>query len=387
MAVKPGMGRKSASKNPPILSHEFVIQNHADIVSCVVMVFLIGLMVQATTPIASLFITLHHNVSGVEPTREVPRGEPFLYESGWKDACVVFFYSLVCIVMHAIVQEYFLDKISKRFHLSKSKLSSLNESGQYIIFHIMTAVWGADVIVREGFIWNIALLWDAYPVHPMSFVLKLWWVVQASYWIHTLPELYFQRIKREEWAPKIRRAVANFAFVALAYGFKFQRIGVCLITLHAFGEVIAHTTRLNSILRNDKEDSIARALNFINSAAFVGVRLLTTVLSVLTFWYGLGGSPASGAAGAQPIYFRVSALVTVGALQVYLMYNFITQQIALRRETSKALSQQKSKKEKKEKVKKEKVKRSSVEESDLPEVDQNTNKNIRLRAAAAAKTK
>jgi translocating chain-associated membrane protein 1 len=43
MALK---GRKSSSKNPPILSHEFVIQNHADIVSCIAMVFVIGLMVQ-----------------------------------------------------------------------------------------------------------------------------------------------------------------------------------------------------------------------------------------------------------------------------------------------------------------------------------------------------
>lgn len=58
---------------------------------------------------ASLFISLHHNISGIEATRETPKGEPFLYESGWKDACSVFFYSLVCIVMHAIVQEYLLD--------------------------------------------------------------------------------------------------------------------------------------------------------------------------------------------------------------------------------------------------------------------------------------
>jgi translocating chain-associated membrane protein 1 len=43
MALK---GRKTSSKNPPILSHEFVIQNHADIVSCIAMVFVIGLMVQ-----------------------------------------------------------------------------------------------------------------------------------------------------------------------------------------------------------------------------------------------------------------------------------------------------------------------------------------------------
>lgn len=139
MGVKPVIGRK-ANKNPPILSHEFVIQNHADIVSCVVMVFLVGLMVQvsvgrchvnqncipficcflllwytlltvlqSTSPVASLFISLHHNVSGTEPTKDLPKGEPFLYDAGWKDACAVFFYSLVCIVMHAILQEYLLD--------------------------------------------------------------------------------------------------------------------------------------------------------------------------------------------------------------------------------------------------------------------------------------
>lgn len=40
--------RKSSNKNPPVLSHEFIIQNHADIVSCVAMVFVVGLMVQVS---------------------------------------------------------------------------------------------------------------------------------------------------------------------------------------------------------------------------------------------------------------------------------------------------------------------------------------------------
>jgi hypothetical protein len=41
-------GSKKDKKNPPILSHEFVIQNHADIVSCVAMVFVVGLMMQVS---------------------------------------------------------------------------------------------------------------------------------------------------------------------------------------------------------------------------------------------------------------------------------------------------------------------------------------------------
>lgn len=48
MAIKAGMGRKSSNKNPPFFSHEFVIQNHADIVSCIAMIFVVGIMLQVS---------------------------------------------------------------------------------------------------------------------------------------------------------------------------------------------------------------------------------------------------------------------------------------------------------------------------------------------------
>ncbi|XP_026493735.1 translocating chain-associated membrane protein 1 [Vanessa tameamea] len=377
MGVKPAIGRKS-NKNPPFFSHDFVIQNHADIVSCVVMVFLVGLMVQSTSPVASLFISLHHNVTGVEPSRETPRGEPFLYETGWKDACAIFFYSLVCIVMHAILQEYLLDKISKKFHLSKSRLSALNESGQLIIFQLMTLVWGGDAILREGFIFNISLLWDGYPNHPMSFLLKLWWIVQASYWIHTIPELYFLRIKKDEWSGRIRHAIVAFAFLAMAYCFQFQRVGVCLVVLHSLSEFVSHTYRLNNILRGEKEDYLDKIMGLLNGIVFVVVRLCSLVLGVLTFYFGV--------AGAAPLLLRVGALSVLVSFQVYLMFNFISEAIKERQE-ARQLGQARPKKEKKEKPKKEKVKKIHNEDSDLPEVDQNTNKTLRQRQAATAKTK
>ena len=42
------MRRTRTNKNPPVFSHEFFIQNHADIVSCIAMVFVIGLMFQVS---------------------------------------------------------------------------------------------------------------------------------------------------------------------------------------------------------------------------------------------------------------------------------------------------------------------------------------------------
>lgn len=46
--LRMSIGGKKDKKNPPILSHEFIIQNHADIVSCVAMVFVVGLMMQVS---------------------------------------------------------------------------------------------------------------------------------------------------------------------------------------------------------------------------------------------------------------------------------------------------------------------------------------------------
>ncbi|CAG0909064.1 unnamed protein product, partial [Cyprideis torosa] len=98
------------NKNPPVFSHEFVIQNHADIVSCVAMVVVVGLMFQVSSPIASIFVAVQHNLT--DPTASSPRDEPPLvmtYGYGTKDMAAIFFYTLTVIIAHAVLQEYCLD--------------------------------------------------------------------------------------------------------------------------------------------------------------------------------------------------------------------------------------------------------------------------------------
>ena len=113
MAVK----RRTTNKNPPILSHDFIIQNHADIVACIAMVFVVGLMFQVTSPFASLFIALHHNIS-IPISGPAGAHELVFYTSGVKDIPAIFFYLLIAIVMHQIIQEYLLDKVNELLAMS-----------------------------------------------------------------------------------------------------------------------------------------------------------------------------------------------------------------------------------------------------------------------------
>jgi len=319
MAIKPIRNQKN--KNPPFLSHEFVIQNHADIISCVAMVFVVGLMLQATSAVASIFIALHHSVEGQDPTPENPRGEPYFYEAGWKDSCAVFFYTLICIIMHAILQEYVLDKISKKLHLSKFKLSRFNESGQLVVFYAMSFIWGLEVIFREKYIGNLSKLWDEFPTHPMGFLHKLFFIIQLSYYLHMLPELYFQKIKREDQQPKIIHSIVGFSIIAIAYILGFQRVSVILLSLHYFSEFISHTFLLIDIF--DKDEKLSK-LRFINNTLFVTTRFGTMVLAFLVLFYGIGNTEYASRG--------LIGLVMIFASQGYLIYHFLTVLLKTKRE-------------------------------------------------------
>ncbi|XP_034252703.1 translocating chain-associated membrane protein 1 [Thrips palmi] len=384
MPIKP----RKASKSPAILSHEFFIQNHPDIVSCIAMVFIIGLMIQATSSLAFTFIGIHHNVTQ-SPEFQDPNDGPLdvLYTYGIKDLCTIFYYCLICIIMHAILQEYFLDKVTKKLHLSKAKHSKFNESGQLLVFYLISIVWGIDIILRQNLLLNVTSLWEGYPHSTMMFTFKFYFIVQLSYWVHCFPELYFQKVKREEMSEHIQTATLGIVAISAIYLLNLNRVGICLLTLHYMSEALYHVARIVDYL--DKDDNGSKGTHMASNSMFVLVRLGSIILSVLTFWYGLALSDnqiinvAEGNFNTKTV--RLSVLASICAIQAYFMWNFITEQLQQMRE-QKALdasSKPKAKIDKKtvKKIKKEEKR----EDDDLPEVDQNTKKTLRTRAAAKAK--
>jgi len=378
MVMKP---RKTSSKNPPILSHEFVIQNHADIVSCVAMVFVVGLMFQTTQPLASLFIAMHHNATPVE---ELTYGTEMRYTTGLKDVCAVFFYTLIAVVVHAVIQEYLLDKIKTKLHLSKVKMSKFNESGQLLMFYLTAVLWGGDVILREGLLTNISALWKDYPVIHMTFLFKFFFIIQISYWLHLYPELYFQKIKREDMPARITYASIYLVAVTAAYVLNFTRLALCLLVLHYISEAVFHVARL---LRFAEKDSVSLKVFSVWNLMFIVTRLASIILSILTFWFGLADNEAAG------FPLRVVSLAFVVALQGYMMQRFITFHLGRHRENAavNAAALAEAKKAKQDKKAKKAAKRdelakknSEQELSELPEVDQNT-KSLRSRVIKTSK--
>ena len=108
--------------------------------------------------------------------------------------------------MHQIVQEYLLDKVNRKLHLSKVntltsslngggcfyqikrnlmelffqvKHTKFNESGQLLAFYLVSLVWAGDIVLRENLL-SIRTLWEGYPHTNMTFMFKFFFIVQAS---------------------------------------------------------------------------------------------------------------------------------------------------------------------------------------------------------------
>jgi translocating chain-associated membrane protein 1 len=376
MAVK---GKKSG-KTPPIFSHEFVIQNHADIVSCVAMVFVLGLMFQVTSPLATVFIALHHNVS--VPMEVAPGNfmDVTQYTPGIKDVPAIFFYLLIAVVIHAIIQEYLLDKANKKLHLSKIKHAKFDESGQLLSFYLISLFWAGDILMKEN-MFSVASLWDGYPHNSMTYMFKFFFIIQIAYWLHIFPELYFQKVKKEDMPAKIQYACLYLAFIVPAYMMRFTRVCLVLLFIHYAVEAVYHTCRILSYL---EKSSLAQKIFKLGDMMFVLGRLGSVILAVLTFWYGLAKMPleqqvldlATGNFNTGLI--RLNCLIAVCALQAFLMYKFIIFQVQRRREMkssggTSAAAAAKARKSQQERAKARKEKRENKEdEDDRPEVDQDS---------------
>ncbi|CAK8683468.1 translocating chain-associated membrane protein 1-like [Clavelina lepadiformis] len=329
-----GMPRKKP-KNPPVMSHEFVIQNHADILACVAIVIVLGLVSEATAKISRLFIFLQYGIvkNATEGEKELNEYQASEYERGIFDIFTVMFAALMIAVVHAVIQEYFLDKISRKLHLSKTKNSKFNESGQIVVWCIVSAGWAIHQLIQSGFFQNLASLWEGYPHSIMKWENKLFLIAQIAYWVHMYPELYFQKARKEEVPARVQYYSLHLAFIAGAYILHFWRVSVILMAMHYMAEGVFHASRM--LYYAEKNDIAKYGFKFWG-IVFPVVRLFTLVLGFLMFWFGLGRAENQGidfASGNYNSFFiRMTSLSSLCLLQAWLMWPFLQLQVRRRRE-------------------------------------------------------
>lgn len=66
---------------------------------------------------------------------------------------------------------------------------------------------------------DLKQVWTDYPeghAH-LAYITKFFWIIQLSYWLHVFPEIYFQKVKREDLSNRITYGALYLFFSAAAY--------------------------------------------------------------------------------------------------------------------------------------------------------------------------
>lgn len=357
------------------------------------MVAIAGLFFECTSPIALVFVALQHNVTLNDTASPGDLGsQSVLYTYGVKDIFTIIFYALVSIVVHAVIQEYILDKLNRRMHLSKVKHSKFNESGQLLIFYAASAAAGYYILFKENYLNNISGLWESYPHSNLSFLVKLYFVLQIAYWIHCFPELYFQKVKKDEIWSRVQYYVIYLIFIVFGYLLNLSLLGLVLLTLHYTVEFLFHISRLFYFAEKFKvADTGFKVWNVV----FVLIRLFTITLAVLTLWYGLSKSSNDSidftAGNFNTLLVRINCLTAVFLLQAWIMWNFITfhlRRIRDRRETISATTKKSpSSPSSKNKKKSGRVEVEDSRSTDEASADEKVSENGQLKPRGIAKQK
>uniref|UniRef100_A0A674MFV4 Translocation associated membrane protein 2 n=1 Tax=Takifugu rubripes TaxID=31033 RepID=A0A674MFV4_TAKRU len=287
------MAFRRRNKSYPFFSQEFLIQNHADIVFSLVIFILIGLMFESTAKTAILFIQPQYN------------------------------YPMSLCVLDT--------KVIRRLHLSKSKNTKFNESGQLCVFHLVSSVWSFYILITEGYILHPSSLWENYPHVHLRFQVKFFYLTQLAYWLHALPELYFQKVRKEEISRQLQYISLYLLHIAAAYLLNMSRLGLVLLFLQYVSELGFHIARLFYFT-----DENHQKMFDMWAVSFVFTRMVTLTLMFLAVGFGLARAENPGldieAGNFNTVLIRMSVLLLVCLTQSWLLWKFIRFQLRRWRE-------------------------------------------------------
>lgn len=228
-------------------------------------------------------------------------------------------------------------------HLSKIKHSKFNESGQLLVFYVLSVAWSFALMHEDDYIGNFHKLWDAYPHNALTWRTKMFMIVQMSYWLHWYPELYLQKVKKEELADRITYISLYFVAVVGAYFMSFSPLAVVLLSIHYLGEAIFQATRLVYFA---EKNVIARYGFMVWNLMFPIVRLIISGMAIFILFLRLEATVVpridfnSGNFNTRGI--RLVCLAFIVLTQMWLLYRFVTFFLRHRRERSSRKSTKKT---------------------------------------------
>lgn len=161
--------------------------------------------------------------------------------------------------------------------------------------------------------------------------MKFFYLTQLAYWIHALPELYFQKVRKEEIPRQLQYISLYLLHILAAYLLNLTRVGLVLLFLQYLSETGFHLSRLFYFI-----DDNHNKLFEMWSVGFVLTRMITLTLMFLAVGFGLARSENQTldleTGNFNTLSIRLLVLFVVCFTQSWLLWKFFRFQLSRTRE-------------------------------------------------------
>ena len=131
-----------------------------------------------TTALRDFFLSTHAKLFPNEP-------KLLRYGKGWLDVCFMGFYIIVFSFLRQVITGHIFKPLAARWNLkTENKCVRFAEQGYALTYWGVMSIFGLYVMAFQDSWWyNLDHLWYQYPHWQMRPELKLYYLLQASYWL------------------------------------------------------------------------------------------------------------------------------------------------------------------------------------------------------------
>ncbi|KAH7551202.1 hypothetical protein BM1_10076 [Bipolaris maydis] len=170
--------------------------------------------------------------------------ETGMYGCGTDDIPFVFLWTVIFTGLRVAVMEYLLDPLARLGGIrTKKGLNRFKEQAWLIVYYICSWSLGMYIMYHSDFWLNLHGIWEGWPFREADGLFKWYYLVQWGFWIQQILVVNIEE-KRKDYAQMLSHHLFTTALMALSYGYFHMRVGIVILTIMDFVDIVLPTAKL-----------------------------------------------------------------------------------------------------------------------------------------------
>ncbi|CAA9956764.1 hypothetical protein CFE70_000355 [Pyrenophora teres f. teres 0-1] len=170
--------------------------------------------------------------------------ETDMYGCGTDDLSFVLLWTVIFTGLRVVVMDYLLDPLARLGGIrSKKGLDRFKEQAWLVIYYIGSWSLGMYIMYHSDFWLSLHGIWEGWPFREADGLFKWYYLVQWAFWVQQILVVNIEE-KRKDYVQMFTHHVFTIALMFLSYGYYHMRVGIVILTIMDFVDIILPTAKL-----------------------------------------------------------------------------------------------------------------------------------------------